>query len=100
MPTLTGQNTPAVFSPRALTTPGSVVALISRAKRYHSPFDVPMGSTIVFIGMPCTAGSTPVIIVVCDGYVTVGVTPIPPSANTPSFARRRSVGTFDGPGLV
>src|SRR5688572_26632062 len=100
MPTLTGQNTPAVFRPRAFTTPGSVVTLMSRAKRYHSPFDVPEGSRIVFAGMPCTAGNTPVIIVVCDGYVTVGVTPMTPSANTPSFARRRSVGTFEGPGLV
>ena len=52
MPTLTGQNTPAVFSPRAFTTPGSVVTLMSRAKRYHSPFDVPAGSRIVLAGMP------------------------------------------------
>ncbi len=50
--------------------------------------------------MPCTAGGTPVIIVVCDGYVTLGSTPITPSAQTPPLASRRNVGICSGPAVV
>src|SRR6476646_4373926 len=44
--------------------------------------------------MPWTAGSTPVIMVVCDGYVTVGITPVTPRDQAPRCMSRRIVGTF------
>ena len=44
--------------------------------------------------MPCTPGATPVIIVVCDGYVTVGMTPVTPRDHAPRCMSRRIVGTL------
>src|SRR5262245_44914647 len=45
--------------------------------------------------MPCSVGSSPVIIVVCDGHVTVGTTPTTPSDHCPSRMRRRRFGIFN-----
>jgi hypothetical protein len=42
--------------------------------------------------MPCTRGGTPVTIVVCDGYVTVGITPRT-RAYAPCATIARKVGT-------
>jgi hypothetical protein len=43
--------------------------------------------------MPCRAGRTPVMIVVWDGYVTLGTEPITPAASAPARASESSTGS-------
>ena len=93
MPTVTGQVTAAAFRPLARTAIGSVVALMLLAYQFQALPDRPSGSRIRLSTMPCTAGSTPVMRVVCAGKVTVGRTPTTPSAKTPSAASLRRFGT-------
>ena len=100
MPTVTGQFTAAAVRPRARMAAGSVVTRMSRAYQNHAMFDVPSGSRMRLSKMPCLAGRTPVMSVVCDGYVTDGSTPVTPRAQAPCCISRRIVGIFAGPGCV
>ena len=91
-PTLTGQVTLAVFQPALAAASHSVGTLMSSAYQNQLRSPARVGSNTVFAWMPWVAGHTPVSSVVWLGYVVVGTTPTTPSANAPSFRKRRRAG--------
>src|SRR5262249_56974209 len=84
----------AVAQPADAATSQSVDARMSSEYQYQAVWPMRSGSKIVLARMPCFAGHTPVMSVVWLGYVTVRITPCPPSADAPSAANPRSAGIF------
>src|SRR5262245_22026049 len=91
-PTVVGQSMLDVTTFASAATSHSVGTRMSSAYQYQPPRFLESGSNGVLVRMPCFAGETPVTIVACAGYVTVGVMPMTPLADVPSFAIRRRFG--------